>query len=95
MNIPPSISEALLNLNKAIQLSQGKGKAAAQAYCQRAMLHHVLGQEEAAIKDWESSAKLGNAFARSQLVQRNPYAALCNKMLSEVFHSLKAGTYSS
>lgn len=85
-----NISEAMENLDMAIELSQGIGKAASQAYCQRAMLHTVMGQEDKAFKDWESSAKLGNSFARSQLIQRNPYAALCNKMLNEVFQSLKA-----
>jgi len=79
----------------AIEFSQGMGNAASQAYCQRAMLHTVMAQEEKAFKDWESSAKLGNTFARSQLIQRNPYAALCNKMLNEVFQNLKAAAPSS
>ena len=79
------------NLNHAIELSQSKGKAASQAYCQRAMLHHVAGRESAALSDWEVSAKLGNAFAKNQLIQRNPYAALCNKMLGDVFRNLQSG----
>lgn len=78
----------MVNLNQAIELSHGRGKAAAQAYCQSAMLHQVAGREDEALRDWEASARLGNAFAKSQLVQRNPYAALCNKMLCDVFRNL-------
>lgn len=77
------------DLEKAIEFSGGKGKAASQAYCQRAMLHHYVGNEEQALKDWESASKLGNQFAKSQLIQRNPYAALCNKMLHNVFTAMK------
>jgi len=79
------------DLNKAIEYSQEKGKAAAQAYCQRAMLHHIAGNTVECDKDWQSAAALGSQFAKRQLAQKNPYAALCNKMLLEVFTSLKTG----
>lgn len=84
-------AEAMSDLNKAIELSGGKGKIASQAFCQRAMLHHLACEEDLALKDWESASKLGSAFAKQQLVQRNPYAALCNKMLHDVFKTLKEG----
>lgn len=77
------------DLDKAIKLSNGKGKAASQAYCQRAMLYHYTGNEELALKDWDSASKLGSQFAKNQLIQKNPYAALCNKMLHDVFKNLK------
>ena len=79
------------NLNKAIQLSQGRGKAACQAFCQRAMLHYYFENEELAFKDWENASHLGSAFAKNQLIQQNPYAALCNKMLYNVFKNVKEG----
>ncbi len=82
----------MVDLNKAIQLSNGKGKAACQAYCQRAMLNHYTGNEELAFKDWECASNLGSNFAKNQLIQKNPYAALCNKMLYDVFKNVKAGS---
>lgn len=84
--------EAMVDLNKAILLSNGKGKAACQAYCQRAMLNHYTGNEELAFKDWECASNLGSNFAKNQLIQKNPYAALCNKMLYDVFKNVKAGS---
>ncbi|XP_046444732.1 tetratricopeptide repeat protein 36-like [Daphnia pulex] len=84
--------EAMEDLNKAIELSQGRGKAASQAYCQRAMLYHYAGNEELAFTDWESASNLGSQFAKNQLIQKNPYAALCNKMLHDVFKNLKEGS---
>ena len=79
------------DLNRAIQLSHGRGKAACQALCQRAMLYHYTGNEELAFKDWESASNLGSAFAKNQLIQKNPYAALCNKMLYDVFKNVNEG----
>jgi len=79
--------EAIQNLDKALQFSNGKGKVACQSYCQRAMLLEQ-STKEAALKDWESAAKLGSQFARTRLVQLNPYAALCNSMLNDVFSCL-------
>lgn len=80
------------DLNKAIELSNGRGKAACQAYCQRAMLYHYTANEELAFADWESASNLGSQFAKNQLIQKNPYAALCNKMLHDVFKNLKEGS---
>ncbi|KAK4035833.1 tetratricopeptide repeat protein 36 [Daphnia magna] len=84
--------EAMKDLDTAIELSHGKGKAACQAYCQRAMLHHYTGNEDLALMDWESASNLGSQFAKNQLTQKNPYAALCNKMLHDVFNNLRQGT---
>ena len=81
--------EAMNDLNTAIDLSNGLGKAACQAFCQRAMLFHLAGDQEEEKKNWEFAAKLGSTFAKSYLVQMNPYAALCNKMLHGVFSRLK------
>lgn len=77
------------NINKAISLSNGRGRAACQAYCQRAMLYHYFENEELALKDWKSASTLGSQFAKNQLIKNNPYAALCNKMLYDVFKSFK------
>lgn len=86
------LTDAIKDLESALQLANGKGKVASQAYCQRAMLHQLSGNTQEAIKDWEAASKLGNSFAKQQLVQFNPYAALCNKMLHEVFQGLKGSS---
>ena len=54
------------------------------------MLYELSCREDA-VKDWEAAAKLGSMFAKNRLVQLNPYAAWCNKMLHDVFKRLKEG----
>jgi hypothetical protein len=39
------------------------------------------GQDEAALEDFKAAAALGSGFAKSMLVEMNPYAAMCNAML--------------
>lgn len=41
--------------------------------------------------DFEAAARLGSEFAKTQLVVMNPYAAMCNKMLSDVMGRLRRG----
>ena len=43
------------------------------------------------MKHWKSAAKLGGQFAKQQVIAMNPYAALCNQMLSEVMHKVRTG----
>ncbi|PAV82962.1 hypothetical protein WR25_08186 isoform B [Diploscapter pachys] len=83
--------EALADLNRAIELSEGQGKSGCQAFVQRAMIHRLKGDDDAARADFEKAANLGSSFAKLQLVALNPYAAMCNKMLSEVFQNLREG----
>lgn len=82
---------ALADLNKALQLSGGKGKVAANAYCQRGALYRKSGEDEAAREDFQAAAQLGSGFAKSMLVEMNPYAAMCNAMLRNVFTALAEG----
>jgi hypothetical protein len=46
-------------------------------------LYTVLqdGNEEAALEDFKAAAGLGSGYAKSMLVEMNPYAAMCNAML--------------
>ena len=37
------------------------------------------------MKDMFKAASLGSIFAKSYLAKQNPYAALCNQMLQEMF----------
>jgi len=43
------------------------------------------------LEDFKSAAKLGGQFAKQQVIAMNPYAALCNQMLSEVMHKVRTG----
>ena len=83
------VTRALEDLNKAIELSRDHGAAAAQAYTQRGLIHRLNGEEDKAREDFTKAAALGSAFAKSMVVQMNPYAAMCNKMLAEAITKLK------
>ncbi|KJH50214.1 tetratricopeptide repeat protein [Dictyocaulus viviparus] len=83
--------EAMNDLDEAINLSNGFGKSACQAFIQRAMIHRLQGNEEDAKADFQRAADLGSSFAKMQVIALNPYAAMCNKMLSEIFTNLKEG----
>lgn len=76
---------AIQDLTKAIALSEGKGNTAMNAFCQRGLLHRTKTDEDAAREDFKRAASLGSAFAKNQLVELNPYAAMCNQMLKEAF----------
>ena len=58
---------ALTDLDQAIRLSGGKGKAARQAFTQRGLLHKLAGENEEALDDFKVAAQLGSAFAQAQV----------------------------
>ena len=58
---------ALADLNMAIQLSGGRGKAAQQALTQRGLIHRLHGNDEEAKSDFQLAAKLGSKFAQKQV----------------------------
>ncbi|XP_077998331.1 tetratricopeptide repeat protein 36-like isoform X2 [Glandiceps talaboti] len=91
LRLKGDIQGAIQDLDKAIELSKGVGKAACQAYTQRGLIRRLEGEEEQALEDFKKAANLGSDFAKSQVIQMNPYAAMCNKMLSEVMTKLKNG----
>ncbi|NWH48899.1 TTC36 protein, partial [Fregata magnificens] len=80
---------ALQDLDTAIHLSRGCGRAACQSFVQRGLIHRLQAREEEARRDFEQAARLGSAFARQQLVLLNPYSALCNQMLCEMLGRLR------
>uniref|UniRef100_A0A183C2X6 TPR_REGION domain-containing protein n=1 Tax=Globodera pallida TaxID=36090 RepID=A0A183C2X6_GLOPA len=47
------------------------------------------GPNRGPIVDFEQAAKLGSKFAKNQLIAMNPYAAMCNKMLSEMMSKFR------
>ena len=93
------IQSALNDLNMAIRqhhdninANDNAGKRAAkQAYCQRGLIYRRNGRDEEAMSDFKAAAEMGSEFAKSVLVQLNPYAAMCNKMLRDVFSKLEEG----
>ncbi|XP_042656421.1 tetratricopeptide repeat protein 36 isoform X2 [Tyto alba] len=83
------VAGALRDLEAAIRLSRGRGRAACQSFVQRGLIHRLQARDEDARRDLERAARLGSAFARRQLALLNPYSALCNQMLSEMLGRLR------
>ncbi|NXS56156.1 TTC36 protein, partial [Brachypteracias leptosomus] len=83
------VAGALRDLDMAIRLSRGHGRAACQSFVQRGLIHRLQEREDEARRDFERAARLGSAFARQQLVLLNPYSALCNQMLCEMLGRLR------
>ncbi|XP_057897405.1 tetratricopeptide repeat protein 36 isoform X1 [Melospiza georgiana] len=83
------VAGALQDLDAAIRLSRGRGRAACQSFVQRGLIHRLQARDEDARRDLERAARLGSAFARQQLVLLNPYSALCNQMLCEMLGRLR------
>ncbi len=80
---------ALEDLDRAISLSGSTGRSACQALVQRGLLRRLACQNDDARADFEKAAALGSEFAQQQAVVLNPYAALCNKMLTEMLGKLR------
>ena len=56
------------------------------------MIHRLEGRDDLARSDFESAANLGSKFAKAALAAMNPYAAMCNQMLKNVFTALEKGS---
>ncbi|XP_051895901.1 tetratricopeptide repeat protein 36 [Pristis pectinata] len=80
---------ALSDLDKAVELSGGRGRTASLALVQRGLLHRLSQRDPEALQDFQQAAGLGNKFARKQVTLMNPYAALCNCMLGEMMANLR------
>jgi len=77
---------AMDDLNVAIELAEDLDDQATlrQAHTQRGMLYKYCEKEDQCVEDFNIAAKLGSTLAKQELASRNPYAAMCNKMLSDV-----------
>ena len=60
----------MADLDRAVELSRGRGRAAEQALAQRGIIWRVKGDEEKALEDFKRAAKLGSRFAQKQVRQR-------------------------
>ena len=49
------------------------------------------GRDDDAMADFQVAAEEGSGFAKSMLVEMNPYAAMCNAMLKNVFTAMSNG----
>ena len=83
---------AIRQYHDNINANNAAGKRAVkQAYCQRGLIYRRNGREQEAMSDFKIAAEMGSGFAKSVLVELNPYAAMCNKMLKDVFSKLEEG----
>lgn len=57
----------MIDLETALGLSEGKGRAACQAFTQRAMIHRLHGEDDLARADFQEAASLGSEFAKAQV----------------------------
>ncbi|CAN2387917.1 Tetratricopeptide repeat domain 36 [Pristimantis euphronides] len=89
LRLDGDVAGALQDLNRAVELSTGRGAAVRQALVQRGLILRLKGNDEAAREDFQRAAQLGSDFARQQLVLLNPYAALCNRMLRDMMQKLQ------
>lgn len=74
---------ALEDLNKAVEFAGRDRDVLKQALSQRGTILKAQGKDEEARADFEFAAKLGSTFAKVEAVGLNPYAALCNKFLTQ------------
>ncbi|KAJ2948910.1 hypothetical protein O0L34_g5843 [Tuta absoluta] len=82
--------DAMADIDRALELTADKQcRARALALCQRGVLLRKRRQDDDARTAFKMAAELGSGFAKKQMVELNPYAALCNQMLSQVMRGDK------
>ncbi|KAK0061415.1 tetratricopeptide repeat protein 36 [Biomphalaria pfeifferi] len=91
LRLKGDIEGAKTDLNKALELSNGEGSVASQAFTQRGLIRKKEGEDEGAKADFTRASELGSRFCKQVLASMNPYAALCNQMLSDVMHKIRSG----
>ncbi|KAI8620460.1 hypothetical protein BC830DRAFT_1099305 [Chytriomyces sp. MP71] len=75
--------EALKDLDLAIEYGAGDAALLKQAYTQRAIVKKALGDIEGSDRDFGMGSKYGSSVAK-QAVMNNPYAKMCNAIVTEV-----------
>ncbi|KAH9513474.1 Tetratricopeptide repeat protein 36 [Bulinus truncatus] len=91
LRLKGDIEGAKADLDKALELSNNKGSVACQAYTQRGLIRKREGDDEGAKQDFTKASELGSRFCKQILASMNPYAALCNQMLSDVMKKIRQG----
>ena len=57
----------MADLDRAIELSGGRGRVAEMAYTQRGIIWRGKENDEKALEDFRKAAKLGSSFAQKQV----------------------------
>jgi hypothetical protein len=84
-----SPDSALGDVEALLALPSVPSALRARALIQKSMVLRLRGQEEEARAAMEAAASLGDAFAKTEAVKMNPYAAMCNAMLASVAKSME------
>merc|ERR1712203_801643 len=100
------LKSALAHFDKLVELNPNRASSynnRAQAHrlagqpdfalkdLQRGVLLSKEGRDDDAMEDFKMAAKNGSGFAKAMVVEMNPYAAMCNAMLRNVFTALQEG----
>lgn len=80
--------DALRDIEHA--LKYGGAEILKQAYTQRGLIRRDCGNTKEAEDDFRMGAKYGNKFAKA-VVRSNPYAQLCNDIVSIAMSELNGG----
>ena len=84
-------TDALADLHSSIQHAHTDRLTLRQSLTQRGMLYRRQGLDAEARADFGLGARLGSGVCREQLVVMNPYAAMCNAMLTRAMAELQEG----
>lgn len=79
---------ALADVNSAIEHAHRDRITLKQAYTQRAIIYKQKNRLDEAQADFAFAGRLGSSLAKSEAIAMNPYAAMCNKVLSQAFEAL-------
>ena len=82
-------NDATADLDRAIDLSNGLGTVAAQAFTQRALMKKYAGETESAAEDFQAAAKLGKGtFQRKTSLKNHLNKGQCSldRRLSNSIH---------
>ena len=82
------LDAGLSDVEEVLSLPKVPAAVKARALIQKSMVLRMKGNEDGARVSMEEAAALGNAFARSEAVKMNPYAAMCNAMLASASAAL-------
>ena len=83
------VDEAITDCEKALKNSEQDVRTRRQAFTQRGILFKYKGEREKALQDFEKGAELGSELAKKEFVANNPYAMLCNQIVTEMFSKYK------
>ena len=51
----------------------------------------MSGDDCGSLEDLKRASNLGSEFAKARLIQLNPYAAMCNAMMTQMMKKIRQG----